>query len=672
MKLRREAWGAHAESLRLRQNWHTIAPPAGSRDQKSKRIHRPAIVTTEPSAPTAGIGLAAVAAIPETGRGLPVPNPAGRWSSLEASWLTRTVLHRAQRQASRARLSRILRLWRRSSKNRRVRRISAQILKRNNGRLWAGLDDPRPLHTRRRHRSSSLPPCAAADLDRLAAATKSARSTTYRCRWPAEILPNEVAILVELYRRRAELEEVNRALAEGRAELLGNARALQSREAGSAANSIRNRAAIFELPGTLTAILEAQRDERGVVRDLDLPKRERRRAEGIWIARATRSSGIASLRSPRRPRAEHGMDVSWRASCKAGSRFATRLTGVAPTFSSPSFPHWAGSACQLRRRVSLSARTPRQHCVVVSGVTRPWSSAPVAVSLQRDEWPFEYRQSGVRPAGLYGRRLCARTWRLTHPEDIAADRSLADGVLARDFTLHPRHYAQGWPDCLGESVRGGVRRSHGPCCKVSPWSWTLRTPQILSKPSRERAALAFGKARSPPRHARFRHPKRKHSVGWTRARVDGYPASGICLRRFHAGRTSAIVRLCTRQSEQAMDLRGDGRFFACIAWSVASTVWRSGWRRPDRLRRGQAGSQARRQCRTDRTLASERPGRALLRFRELANNIDQFAWTCSELGLATWATTAGTTTRERRSSRCRAMAGGQSSIRSILLASQAT
>jgi PAS domain S-box-containing protein len=39
---------------------------------------------------------------------------------------------------------------------------------------------------------------------------------------------------------------------------------------------------------------------------------------------------------------------------------------------------------------------------------------------------------------------------------------------------------------------------------------------------------------------------------------------------------------------------------------------------------------------TDRTLASDRLRDSEERLREIANNIDQFAWTCNELGLGTW------------------------------------
>jgi PAS domain S-box-containing protein len=39
---------------------------------------------------------------------------------------------------------------------------------------------------------------------------------------------------------------------------------------------------------------------------------------------------------------------------------------------------------------------------------------------------------------------------------------------------------------------------------------------------------------------------------------------------------------------------------------------------------------------TDRVLAERNLGESELRFRELANNIDQMVWTCDEAGNANW------------------------------------
>jgi PAS domain S-box-containing protein len=75
-----------------------------------------------------------------------------------------------------------------------------------------------------------------------------------------EILRSKVALLVELYRRRKELEALNRALEETRAQLEIERRA-EKRE-----SEARYRA-IFENPMTVTVVIRAVRDEAGEVID---------------------------------------------------------------------------------------------------------------------------------------------------------------------------------------------------------------------------------------------------------------------------------------------------------------------------------------------------------------------------------------------------------------------
>src|SRR6201996_3171152 len=76
-----------------------------------------------------------------------------------------------------------------------------------------------------------------------------------------EILRSKVALLVELYRRRAELEMLNRDLETTRARLEAErSKTLASSQAQLQASEARYRA-IFEHPMALTVVLEAVRDE---------------------------------------------------------------------------------------------------------------------------------------------------------------------------------------------------------------------------------------------------------------------------------------------------------------------------------------------------------------------------------------------------------------------------
>src|SRR4029079_8476379 len=82
-----------------------------------------------------------------------------------------------------------------------------------------------------------------------------------------EILRSKVALLVELYKRRAELERLNRELDQARLALESERnRALESNEDLRREREQRYRA-VFEHPTEITVVLEAERDPDGKVVD---------------------------------------------------------------------------------------------------------------------------------------------------------------------------------------------------------------------------------------------------------------------------------------------------------------------------------------------------------------------------------------------------------------------
>lgn len=96
-----------------------------------------------------------------------------------------------------------------------------------------------------------------------------------------EILRSKVALLVELYKRRAELESLNRELEQARAALESDRnRALESNEDLRREREQRYRA-VFEHPTELTVVLEAERDAAGKIVD--------------WIYRDANSNALALL-----------------------------------------------------------------------------------------------------------------------------------------------------------------------------------------------------------------------------------------------------------------------------------------------------------------------------------------------------------------------------------------
>jgi DNA-binding response OmpR family regulator len=96
-----------------------------------------------------------------------------------------------------------------------------------------------------------------------------------------EILRSKVALLVELYKRRAELERLNRDLEMARAALeTERNRAIESNEGLRREREQRYRA-VFEHPTELTVVLEAQRDADGNIVD--------------WIYRDANSNALSLL-----------------------------------------------------------------------------------------------------------------------------------------------------------------------------------------------------------------------------------------------------------------------------------------------------------------------------------------------------------------------------------------
>ena len=134
-----------------------------------------------------------------------------------------------------------------------------------------------------------------------------------------EILRSKVALLVELYKRRAELERLNRELENARSALeTERNRALESNEDLRREREQRYRA-VFEHPSEMTVVLEAERDAQGQIVD--------------WIYRDANSNALSLLgRTPRqvigrRPaRNVAGARRSHAAAMRAGTRGARAVS----------------------------------------------------------------------------------------------------------------------------------------------------------------------------------------------------------------------------------------------------------------------------------------------------------------------------------------------------------
>jgi PAS domain S-box-containing protein len=113
-----------------------------------------------------------------------------------------------------------------------------------------------------------------------------------------EILRSKVALLVELYRRRSELEHLNRELEITRARLEAESRSSREESRAHLEESERRYRAIFEHPALLTVVLEAVRDFTGAITDW---RYQDANANALELLNRPRQSLLGSLLSETLP-----------------------------------------------------------------------------------------------------------------------------------------------------------------------------------------------------------------------------------------------------------------------------------------------------------------------------------------------------------------------------------
>jgi PAS domain S-box-containing protein len=323
-----------------------------------------------------------------------------------------------------------------------------------------------------------------------------------------EILRSKVAVLVELYQRRAELQSLNAELFLARSRLeLEHSQQLERKEA-----QLR---AVFEHPDQLTEVLEAEHDAQGVIVDwiyreansnsLQLRRKSREELLGQKVSRMFDAERAARLIAMCTRVCETGERMRFERHDE-GRDFLTTIFRIAPGLVVSS-----GIDITERKRGEAALRESER---IFKALV---ASAPVGMARVDMEGRFLYVNEGYcRIVGYEAEELLRMTWQqITHPDDVARDGGTAGLVHSGDLD----HY----------TIEKRYVRKDGGTVWVSVWGHLARDEQ-------------------------------------------GEPLFGAAV----------VVDISERR-------------------------------------------------RTDEALRDSE-----LRFRELANNIDQFAWTCDELGHATW------------------------------------
>jgi PAS domain S-box-containing protein len=458
-----------------------------------------------------------------------------------------------------------------------------------------------------------------------------------------EILRTKVSILVELYQRKSELQEINRALAEARGQMLEqHARALAVHQSEREAIQAEH-AAIFEHPGTVITVLETERDEQGIVQD--------------WVCRNANSTALKYFGASREDvigrhlarlvpeRAAREMEVFNRAlqsgepvryeSVWCGTDLLVTVFRIGPN-------RVVSSGVDITDRKNAEAalrNSERRYRALIE-------NAPVAVSHNAMDGRFEYvNQAFCDLLGYTAEELCSRTWQdVTHPDDISVDRSLGGDVIAKratHYTLEKRYVRKDgqhvWVSLFGNFVFNDGGDPVQGVAVVVDITERKRAEQALRE-SEQRLLLAKRAAQLGTHD----FDVLSGSIKWDERTCELWgvpPHTHVNYEVFLHGLHPEDRARAQAALEQAFDPQGDGRYF-CVYRVINRVDHTTRWIEAS----GQALFQERRAVRlvgtvqdvTDRTLASERLRESEARIREIANNIDQFAWTCNELGFATW------------------------------------
>jgi PAS domain S-box-containing protein len=451
-----------------------------------------------------------------------------------------------------------------------------------------------------------------------------------------EILRSKVAMLVELHQRRSELIALN-------AQLQGTRAQIEAEHAKVVADKDAQLRAAFEHPTDMTIVLRAKRDAQGNIAD--------------WIYLNANSSALRFLGRPREQvidrtvrevlgdRADEAIELSTKVhASQTPLRYERNHTGQELLITI--FP--AGEDTLVSSGVDITDRKHAEAALRHSEARDQalLDSAPVGFAYNAMDGRFSYvNRAFYELVGYSAEELLHKTWQdITHPEDLAADLALGGKVLAGElssYTMEKRYIRKDgmfvWARLFGNFVRDEAGSPiHGVAIVVDITErkladQALRDSQqsvILAKEAAQLGIYDFDITTGA-----LRWDERVYELFGLDPNQPVGPET-FTDRQHPDDRASA-----KRKLDGALDPNGDGRYHASyrvisktdgvVRWvdSVGRVLFDAG--RPVRL----VGAV---QDVTRKKLAEQLLREREERFRELANNIDQFAWSCDRLGEATW------------------------------------
>jgi PAS domain S-box-containing protein len=451
-----------------------------------------------------------------------------------------------------------------------------------------------------------------------------------------EILRSKVALLVELYKRRDELQRLNRSLAETK-------QRLDSEYASRVASHRAELRALFDHPDQSAVIVTAERDRLGTVTDMIYRDANRNAERVLGLTRdqliGMRLSEVLPERAAEAlPLCTQVLDTG------EPARYEARVRGA-------------------DMRVTIYAISPETLAICATDITdRRRMEAALRESEARYRALLEHAPVGVVHASLDGRiqyanaafcrllgykpdELEARTWQeLTHPEDLAQDVALAGEVRRHEtqhYTMQKRYLRKDgssvWVELFGSFIfdESGVP--------------TQGLAVVLDITERQRAEAALRESQEnlllTKRAAglgTYDWDIRTDTLVWDERTHEIWgiePAGPMKVAAFFSQVHPDDHASTQRAIDKSFDPEGD-HVYAALYRVINRVDGITRWIEASGHVYFDQGQPARMigvvQEVTERVVAQEQLAESEQRFRELANNIDQFAWTCDELGKGTW------------------------------------
>jgi PAS domain S-box-containing protein len=450
-----------------------------------------------------------------------------------------------------------------------------------------------------------------------------------------EILRSKVAVLIELFNRRAELEHLNAASTEARG--LGSTADVVE---GASATHLR---ALFDQTSDIKFILRGELD---TDRKLTIWRYVDANASALSFYGRTREELVGRTVQDAFPVHAARATSLCQQALLGGERlqyeaeFANRQLLVRMFAVDNECVAVTCTDITDRRRVEMAlANSERRFQALVE-------SCPVGVAQNAVDGRFEYVNAGFcNIVGYSPEELSKLTWQqITHPDDIDADSSRAQLVLAGKlphYTIEKRYIRKDgtpvWVSMFGNFIYDDQRQPIQGAAVAVDISARKLSDQALQE-SRQRLLLAHDAAGL----GSFDWNIRMDSATWdSRARELWGLAAGepLNLEIALAGIHAADRAMAAASVQRALDPAAGGSYFA--KYRVINAVdGITRWiechghvlfdnQTPVRM----VGTV---QDVSERVDAENAVRKSEERFRELANNIDQIVWTCDAAGQPTW------------------------------------